>query len=209
MSKKDTIMLPIMQRISSIQSILPLKTIGTRYILHFDGCCKGNPGDSGAGAIIYKDNEEIWSCSKYLGKGTNNQAEYKGLILGLEKAVELSISELSVFGDSQLVINQVNGIYKVSSPQIKPLYEKVKELKSKIENVEFYHVYRHENQMADKLANDALLMQDHDIMQKDTEIPLLNKTKKKTEVPLEFSSPKTVQLTFPSIFLKKTKKTKK
>jgi ribonuclease HI len=131
--------------------------MGYRYILHFDGCCKGNPGVSGAGVVIYKDDEELWSSSKYLGKGTNNQAEYKALILGLEKAVEFSITELCVFGDSQLVIKQVNGLYKVSSPQIKPLYEKVKELKRKFENVEFYHVYRDNNKRADKLANDALL----------------------------------------------------
>ena len=128
-------MLPMMQRISHVQCILPIKSMACKYILHFDGCCKGNPGESGAGVVIYKDDEEIWSSSRYLGKGTNNQAEYKALIIGLEKAVELCISELYVFGDSQLVINQVSGAYKVSSPQIKPLYEKVKEVKEKFKNI--------------------------------------------------------------------------
>lgn len=201
MNKKGTTMLPTMQRISSVQCILPLKRIGNKYILHFDGCCKGNPGKSGAGAVMYKDNEEIWSCSKYLGKGTNNQAEYKALILGLEKAVELSISDLCVFGDSQLVINQVNGIYKVSSSQIKPLYEKVNELKNKIENVEFYHVYRHENERADRLANDGLLMEDDDTM----EIPPLQAPVYESLSTLRCVVPKTTQLTFPSIFSKRKK----
>lgn len=194
-------MLPMMQRISHVQCILPIKSMACKYILHFDGCCKGNPGESGAGVVIYKDDEEIWSSSRYLGKGTNNQAEYKALIIGLEKAVELCISELYVFGDSQLVINQVSGAYKVSSPQIKPLYEKVKEVKEKFKNIEFYHVYRHDNARADELANNALLLKDEVV----TEMPLLNK-KSKINLPLEFSRPKTVQLTFPSIFSKQIRK---
>lgn len=126
------------------------------YTLYFDGCCKGNPGPSGCGAVIYKNNEELFSCSQYLGIATNNQAEYNGLIMGLKKALELSITNICVFGDSQLVIHQLNKKYKVSSPQIKPLFEVVSQLKMNFENIEFHHVYRSSNKRADQLANDAM-----------------------------------------------------
>ena len=79
------------------------------YIMKFDGCSKGNPGHSGAGAVIYRDNVEIWSGHKYIGHyKTNNQAEYSGLILGLREASNQDISDLLVCGDSEMVIKQMN-----------------------------------------------------------------------------------------------------
>ena len=84
------------------------------YTLFFDGCSKGNPGVSGAGAVIYEENEEIWADQFFVGeKFTNNHAEYAGLILGLQQALEMNIVSLAVEGDSQLVINQMNKILKV------------------------------------------------------------------------------------------------
>ena len=79
------------------------------YKLNFDGCSKGNPGLSGAGAVLYKHEQEIWNESYFVGDNcTNNQAEYAGLILGLNQAISLHIKELIVEGDSLLVINQMS-----------------------------------------------------------------------------------------------------
>jgi ribonuclease HI len=79
------------------------------YLLRFDGCSKGNPGMAAAGAVLYKNETEIWSGGKFLGfNETNNYAEYMGLIMGLSKAVEFNITDLIVEGDSMLIINQMN-----------------------------------------------------------------------------------------------------
>ena len=127
------------------------------YVLFFDGCSKGNPGIAGSGAVIYKDNEEIWSKSEFLDKQTNNYAEYKGLIAGLEYAVEKEIKSLIVKGDSMLVIKQMCGVYKVKSENLVDLYERALELKNQFESIEFIHVYREENVRADELANELVL----------------------------------------------------
>ena len=126
------------------------------YVMNFDGASKGNPGLSGAGAVIYKNGEEIWSSCKFVGTKTNNQSEYSALILGLKGAITLGITKLSVLGDSLLVINQVNGIYKVKSESIFNLYKEVLGLKSQFEYVDFNHVYRDYNKRADELSNLAL-----------------------------------------------------
>lgn len=127
----------------------------SEYILNFDGASKGNPGPSGAGAVIYKNREEIWSSHKFIGCKTNNQAEYSALIFGLEGALNLGIKTLLVLGDSLLVINQVNGLYKVKSDFILPLHKEVLALKSKFDFIEFNHVYRDNNKRADQLSNMA------------------------------------------------------
>jgi len=127
------------------------------YILYFDGCSKGNPGHSGAGAVLYKDKEEIWANSLYVGaKKTNNVAEYTGLLIGLRKAVEMGITCLLVRGDSQLVIRQMRGEYKVQSINILSLYKEAKTLSKMIENIQFEHVYRDKNTRADALSNEGI-----------------------------------------------------
>lgn len=144
------------------------------YILNFDGASKGNPGLSGAGAVIYKNREEIWSSHKFIGCKTNNQAEYSALILGLEGALKLEIKSLSVLGDSLLVINQVNGLYKVKSDFILPLYKEVLALKSKFDFIEFNHVYRDNNKRADELSNMAFENIDTNSITKDLGIQELH-----------------------------------
>jgi len=136
--------------------IYPLNEFTGEYIMNFDGASRGNPGLSGAGAVIYKNGEEIWNSCKFVGTKTNNQSEYMALILGLEGALTLGITNLSVLGDSLLVINQVNGIYKVKSASIFDLYEEVLVLKAQFVLVEFNHVYREYNKRADELSNLAL-----------------------------------------------------
>lgn len=111
------------------------------YILYFDGCSKGNPGLAGAGAVIYKNNQEIWSNALYIGsKHTNNYAEYSGLISGLEHAIQLKIKHLIVKGDSNLVIKQMKGEYQVKSDNIKDLYHKAKTLE-KHQNKNIYFCF--------------------------------------------------------------------
>ena len=127
------------------------------YTLYFDGCSKGNPGKGGSGSVIYDNNIEIWYKASFVGdKVTNNHAEYNGLIEGLEEAVKRGITCLTVKGDSMLVIKQMRGEYKVSSPNIKPLYNKAKRLTEQIKTIEFYHVYRNDNTRADALSNQGL-----------------------------------------------------
>jgi ribonuclease HI len=129
------------------------------YSLYFDGCSKGNPGKSGAGAVIYKNGVEIWSAYRYLGNNkTNNEAEYSGLVIGLEEAVNKNIQNLLVYGDSQLVINQVNGIYKVKNMNLLRFYNNIIKLKQCFVNIAFNHVYRSNNKRADELSNMALQM---------------------------------------------------
>jgi ribonuclease HI len=126
----------------------------TEFVLYFDGCSKGNPGHAGIGAVIYKKKVEHWADCKYIGDNrTNNEAEYCALILGLQSAIDLGIKRLSVCGDSLLVINQVNKIYKVKNPNLLELYDEVVKLKKRFEYIDFNHVYRKDNKRADELSN--------------------------------------------------------
>jgi len=128
------------------------------YRMNFDGCSKGNPGLCGAGAVIYHNETEIWSQSFFVGENaTNNRAEYAGLILGLQQAVELKIKCLHVQGDSQLVINHMKGLYKCNSPNLIDLYERAKELESTFEKIYYEHILRHLNKRADHLSNIAIM----------------------------------------------------
>jgi ribonuclease HI len=124
------------------------------YKLNFDGCCKGNPGLAGCGAVLYNFDKEIWSNHFFVGENaTNNHAEYAGLILGLQQAKEFGIKNLNVEGDSQLVINHMKGVYKCRSPNLIELYNKAKELESSFDSIEYIHVLRNMNKRADELSN--------------------------------------------------------
>jgi ribonuclease HI len=127
------------------------------YKMYFDGCSKGNPGLAGAGAVIYKNDDEIWTQSKFIGKNeTNNVAEYNGLIIGLEEAVHQNIKNLQVYGDSELVIKQMNNLYKVKAEKLLPLFNKAKKLQTNFNSIQFQHIYRKDNARADHLSNIAL-----------------------------------------------------
>lgn len=122
--------------------------------LYFDGCSKGNPGPSGIGAVIYMDEQVIWSGSDFLGDFcTNNQSEYSALIFGLNKCLQFNFLDLEVYGDSLLVINQTNGKFKVSNKGLQPLHKTVIDLKSKFNRITFSHVPREKNTCADSLSN--------------------------------------------------------
>jgi ribonuclease HI len=147
------ITLPLIKPFKVVAKVFP----STEFVLYFDGCSKGNPGPAGIGAVIYKKDEEVWCSCSFIGyKKTNNEAEYRALILGLEAAIDQNIKSLSVCGDSLLVINQVNNIYKVKNSNLYELYEKVTTLKKQFEYIDFSHVYRSENKRADQLSNMGL-----------------------------------------------------
>ena len=122
--------------------------------LFSDGASRGNPGEAGAGSVLLDAaGQELAARSLYLGQGTNNMAEYRALILGLQSALELECNQLEIFLDSQLIVRQIQGRYKVKHPTLKPLFTEAKGLLSQIENWSIDHVPREENKRADQLAN--------------------------------------------------------
>lgn len=128
-----------------------------QWKLKFDGGSRGNPGVGGAGAVLYKNDQEEWCKTFYLGDNvTNNQAEYKGLIEGLKHVSTLDLPNLLVEGDSNLVINQASGIWKVKNDELKILHDEVQEYINKIKDIRFQHIPRNENKRADQLANEAM-----------------------------------------------------
>ena len=133
--------------------------VGTvdRYEITFDGASRGNPGKCGCGYIIWLDNEIIMKGKKYLcEKNTNNYAEYNGLILGLEKCLELNIKNIIVKGDSDLIIKQINKEYKITSDNLIPLFNRVMDLLYHFNSFEFIHIKRKLNHRADALANESI-----------------------------------------------------
>lgn len=128
------------------------------YILYFDGASKNNPGVASYGGVIYdENNNEVTTYNNILsGKNTNNYAEYYGLLKGLEAANKLNIKNLEVYGDSNLVVQQMNGKWKVKSENLIHLYNACKDISQQFTSVSFHHVLRKYNKRADELANQAL-----------------------------------------------------
>lgn len=125
-----------------------------------DGGSRGNPGPSGCGVVITDQSGQIkYQDSQFLGVKTNNQAEYSGLILALKWITNHldNLETINFFADSELLVRQLTGRYKVKSPQLKPLYAEVLRLLSSVNvPVKFTHVRRSFNDLADKLANEAM-----------------------------------------------------
>jgi len=125
--------------------------------LYTDGGARGNPGPAAGGYVIKTDNGEIIAREgKYLGEATNNQAEYQGLILGLTKVVELKAEEVSVFMDSELIVNQLQRKYKVKNAELANLFVKAWNITLGFEKIEFKHIVRALNKEADAEVNKAL-----------------------------------------------------
>lgn len=129
-----------------------------KLIIYADGGARGNPGPAGAGAAVLSVQGEVLAeVSLYLGHATNNVAEYAALIGGLEAAQRLDAkASVEIRMDSELVIKQMKGLYKVKHPNLKPLYAQAKDLASAFEDISFSHVPREKNTLADALANDAM-----------------------------------------------------
>lgn len=127
------------------------------HTLRTDGGARGNPGPAGAGFVLEDESGAVVrSGGRYLGSVTNNVAEYEALIWGLETALHQGVTRLRVCADSELVVRQVNGVYRVKNEGLKPLFAKVKALLGRFASVEIVHVRREQNAAADELANKAM-----------------------------------------------------
>jgi ribonuclease HI len=123
-------------------------------VVHTDGAARGNPGPAGAGAILTTpEGVVVAEIAEGLGRATNNVAEYTAAILGLERARALGAREVLLRSDSQLLVNQLTGRYRVRTEHLRPLYERVQQLASGFQRIVFEHVRREENVEADRLAN--------------------------------------------------------
>jgi ribonuclease HI len=121
-----------------------------------DGASRNNPGEAGAGVLILRDKKPVAKLARYLGTTTNNIAEYTAAIMGMEHAIKLGASSVRLLADSELLVKQLNGQYKVKNEGLKPLHHKVKELIAKIGSVEVQYIPRAQNKEADALANKAI-----------------------------------------------------
>lgn len=124
--------------------------------IYSDGASRNNPGEAGAGVYITKDGAPLEGLARYLGTTTNNIAEYTAAIMGLEYAVQQGARRVKLFADSELLVKQINGQYKVKNEGLKPLHGKVKELIARIGSVEVQYIPREQNKKADALANRAI-----------------------------------------------------
>lgn len=126
-------------------------------ILWTDGAARGNPGPAGIGAILKTPSGEVlYTGSEYLGHTTNNVAEYQAVLLGLKGALEVGVKRIEVRADSELLIKQLKGEYRVKSPGLRPLYEAAKRLLTGFVSVKLTHVRRELNGEADRLANQGV-----------------------------------------------------
>jgi ribonuclease HI len=130
---------------------------GRRLRVFSDGAARGNPGPAGAGAVVLDSKGKVLArVGRFLGKQTNNVAEYEGVLLGLARAKELGATEVEVRADSLLLIRQLEGVYQVKNAALKALHAKAKQLLRSFERVDLRHVPREENTLADEMSNRAI-----------------------------------------------------
>lgn len=128
-----------------------------RLVIFTDGVAEPNPGQAAIGAII-KDEEGklIASISQPIGRATSNQAEYRAIIVALEKAIGFGADQVDIHSDSELVVRQINGRYRVKNAALKSLYQQVKQLQNQLKGFTITHIPRLKNREADSLAGKAL-----------------------------------------------------
>ncbi|MGH7885438.1 MAG: ribonuclease HI family protein [Thermodesulfobacteriota bacterium] len=127
-----------------------------KVMVFTDGASRGNPGDSGIGVLILDSKGKRKELKNYLGKKTNNQAEYSALILALENLTELTEEEIIIHTDSQLMASQMNEKWKVKDDGLRILYSKAKQLSKQHKKLKIIYIPRELNKEADRLANDAI-----------------------------------------------------
>ena len=126
------------------------------YKIYCDGASRSNPGEASIGISIQNAEQEVDTIAKKIGVATNNVAEYEGLRTALDYCDKNNLKNVQIYLDSLLVVQQVNGKYKVKSKNLKDLYNQCTDLIEKIDNLEIHHVPREQNKRADELANIAL-----------------------------------------------------
>jgi ribonuclease HI len=152
---------------SSMESVAPASKVSAgprltdavpeRVRVYSDGAARGNPGPSGAGAVLVDPSGQVIErLGKFLGHQTNNYAEYMGLLIGLRRACALGVREVEVYADSELMIRQLGGRYQVKSASLKPLYDEAVRLLNDFSRVKLVHVPREMNAQADEMSNRAI-----------------------------------------------------
>ena len=133
------------------------KTVAAAYRANIDGGSRGNPGPAAYGVVIRDAKGDIVAkLKKYIGRMTNNVAEYYGLIAALDYMQSQGIKALRIESDSELLVKQMRGQYKVRSPELQPLFERARKMSQALESFRIDHVYREQNREADALANEAM-----------------------------------------------------
>jgi ribonuclease HI len=128
-----------------------------KLILHIDGASRGNPGPAGIGVVIADVSGTVLAeVSEYIGEVTNNVAEYKALLKGLQEAARIGAKDVSIYSDSELLVKQMNGQYRVRHPGLLPLYNQARNVIPLFDHISFTHIPREQNSRADELANQAL-----------------------------------------------------
>jgi len=151
--------MPLESRRNSEKSLFDLRESQPKKLLiaHSDGGARGNPGPAGYGVVIQDESgRKVAALSEYLGHQTNNFAEYQGLIAALEYAIQHEPRALKVISDSELLVRQIKGIYKVKNPALQDLHARAKELIAQLDWFSIGHALREHNQEADRLANEAM-----------------------------------------------------
>jgi ribonuclease HI len=134
-----------------------MSELADEWLLMVDGAARGNPGDAGCGAVILDRNGNVVKeLSRYLGHATNNVAEYEGLLMGLEALLRLGKKRIRVQSDSQLLVRQLNGEYRVKDEKLKALFQKAMSLLRQFDAYRILHVPRELNKLADRLANKGI-----------------------------------------------------
>jgi len=127
-----------------------------RVEVYVDGASRGNPGPAGVGGVILSCGREVRRFKRFIGYATNNEAEYHALLTALKLAMEMGARRVVVKSDSELLVKQLRGEYRVRKNNLTPLYDKVMQLLRNFEEFEIRHVSREENKTADRLANEAV-----------------------------------------------------
>ncbi len=127
-----------------------------KWVVYADGASRGNPGPASIGAVIYDDSgRELHTVSRRIGRATNNEAEYRAAIAGLEAALALGARDVELRMDSELAVRQLDSRYKVRNPSLRRLFGRVKDLQWRFASFQVTHVRRELNRRADQLANEA------------------------------------------------------
>jgi ribonuclease HI len=132
--------------------------VSAPHVLHCDGAARGNPGPAAIGAVLFAPGklEPVAVVSEAIGRATNNEAEYRALLAGLEAALVAGVTHLLVRLDSELLVQQATGAYRVKAVNLKPLFAQLRLLMVRFASITFEHVPRERNSIADDLANAAL-----------------------------------------------------
>jgi len=125
--------------------------------IYTDGAARGNPGEAGIGFVIIAEDEKvIIKKGRYIGRATNNEAEYHAILSALKEAKTIGVREVKIFADSELIVKQIKGEYRIKSEGLKPLYKEAMALLKEFDRYDIIHIVREKNKEADRLANQAI-----------------------------------------------------